>query len=42
MEASNERILVTHTGSLPRPDALRHLYVLQSRDGVVAGDKLAP
>jgi len=36
MKASSQRILVTHTGSLPRPDALRSLYVRQSRNEAVA------
>jgi 5-methyltetrahydropteroyltriglutamate--homocysteine methyltransferase len=40
MKASTERILVTHTGSLPRPDALRRLYVRQSRDEAVSNEEL--
>jgi len=32
VNANSGRILVTHAGSLPRPDALRRLYVRQSRD----------
>lgn len=40
MTASADRILVTHTGSLPRPDALRRLYVLQSRNESVPDDEL--
>jgi len=35
MKASTEQILVTHTGSLPRPDALRRLYVRQSRNEAI-------
>src|ERR1700730_18329267 len=31
MQRSTERILVTHTGSLPRPAALTQLYALRSR-----------
>src|SRR5262245_47734849 len=27
MERSDDRILTTHTGSLPRPDALRELFI---------------
>src|SRR5262249_39222243 len=41
MKASSERILTTHTGSLPRPDALRMLYVRQSRGESVPADTLA-
>jgi len=31
MQRSENRILTTHTGSLPRPDALTHLYVRRVR-----------
>jgi 5-methyltetrahydropteroyltriglutamate--homocysteine methyltransferase len=31
MQRSNDRILVTHTGSLPRPPALTKLYAMHSR-----------
>jgi 5-methyltetrahydropteroyltriglutamate--homocysteine methyltransferase len=31
MSENTDRILVTHTGSLPRPDALRRLYVRRSQ-----------
>ena len=40
MTASARRILVTHTGSLPRPDALRHLYVRQSRNEAIPDGEL--
>ena len=40
MKASTDRILVTHTGSLPRPDAFRDLYVRQSRNEAVSAVKL--
>ena len=40
MKASTDRILVTHTGSLPRPDALRRLYVRQSRNEAIPDDEL--
>src|SRR5262245_19990267 len=35
MQRSTERILVTHTGSLPRPKPLTHLYGLRSRGEAV-------
>ena len=35
MQASNERILTTHTGSLPRPPALTKLYAMRSRGEAV-------
>src|ERR1700683_24728 len=31
MQRSNDRILTTHTGSLPRPPALTKLYAMRSR-----------
>jgi len=31
MRSSEQRILTTHTGSLPRPEQLTHLYALRSR-----------
>ena len=31
MQRSTDRILTTHTGSLPRPEALTQLYVKRSR-----------
>ena len=40
MKASTDRILVTHTGSLPRPDALRRLYVRQSRNEAISDGEL--
>jgi 5-methyltetrahydropteroyltriglutamate--homocysteine methyltransferase len=40
MKASNERILVTHAGSLPRPDALRRLYVRQSQGETISDAEL--
>jgi 5-methyltetrahydropteroyltriglutamate--homocysteine methyltransferase len=40
MAVSAERILVTHTGSLPRPDALRRLYVRQSHNEAVPDGEL--
>jgi 5-methyltetrahydropteroyltriglutamate--homocysteine methyltransferase len=40
VEAGIRRILVTHTGSLPRPDALRRLYVRRSRDEAVPSAEL--
>jgi 5-methyltetrahydropteroyltriglutamate--homocysteine methyltransferase len=40
MTRSTERILVTHAGSLPRPEALRRLYVRQSRDEPISSDEL--
>src|SRR5258705_2378233 len=35
MRWSSERILTTHTGSLPRPRELRRLYVRRTRGGEV-------
>lgn len=40
MTRNTERILVTHAGSLPRPEALRRLYVRQSRDEAISSDEL--
>jgi 5-methyltetrahydropteroyltriglutamate--homocysteine methyltransferase len=40
MRAGTDRILVTHTGSLPRPDDLRRLYVRRSRDEAVPESEL--
>ena len=37
---ASSRILVTHTGSLPRPDALRRLYVRQSRNEAISSGEL--
>jgi 5-methyltetrahydropteroyltriglutamate--homocysteine methyltransferase len=42
MKASTERILVTHAGSLPRPDALRRLYVRQSQGEPISNEELKP
>src|ERR1700704_2514994 len=35
MQWSNERILTTHTGSLPRPPELTRLYVQRTRGATV-------
>ena len=35
MQWSNERILTTHTGSLPRPPELTRLYVQRARGDAV-------
>lgn len=35
MKRSTERILTTHTGSLPRPDALRELFIRRLAGGAV-------
>jgi 5-methyltetrahydropteroyltriglutamate--homocysteine methyltransferase len=35
MQWSNERILTTHTGSLPRPPELTRLYVQRARGGAI-------
>src|SRR6476659_273787 len=35
MQWSTDRILTTHTGSLPRPPELTHLYVRRARGGEV-------
>jgi 5-methyltetrahydropteroyltriglutamate--homocysteine methyltransferase len=35
MQRSNDRILTTHTGSLPRPPALTRLYAMRSRGETV-------
>src|SRR5689334_18693824 len=42
MTASTERILVTHAGSLPRPEALRRLYVRQSHGEPISNEELKP
>src|SRR5713226_4080045 len=41
MKRSEQRILTTHTGSLPRPPALRDLLVRQDRGEAVDGGALA-
>src|SRR5947209_3416821 len=41
MQRSTERILTTHTGSLPRPPALTRLYVRRSRGEAVDAAELA-
>jgi 5-methyltetrahydropteroyltriglutamate--homocysteine methyltransferase len=40
MQRSDERILTTHTGSLPRPAALTRLYAQRARGEAVDGDAL--
>ena len=35
MQWSTERILTTHTGSLPRPPELTRLYVERDRGGAI-------
>ena len=35
MQRSQDRILTTHTGSLPRPAALTQLYIHRSRGGAI-------
>src|SRR5687767_11472982 len=40
MTRNTERILVTHAGSLPRPEALRRLYVRQSREEPIPSGEL--
>jgi 5-methyltetrahydropteroyltriglutamate--homocysteine methyltransferase len=40
VKPSTERILVTHAGSLPRPDALRRLYVRQSQGEPISDAEL--
>jgi 5-methyltetrahydropteroyltriglutamate--homocysteine methyltransferase len=42
MKASTNRILVTHAGSLPRPEALRRLYVRQSHGEPISNEELKP
>jgi 5-methyltetrahydropteroyltriglutamate--homocysteine methyltransferase len=41
MQRSSERILTTHTGSLPRPDALNGLYVRRAGGEAVDADTIA-
>jgi 5-methyltetrahydropteroyltriglutamate--homocysteine methyltransferase len=41
MQRSDERILTTHTGSLPRPAALTHLYARRARGEAVDEEALA-
>jgi 5-methyltetrahydropteroyltriglutamate--homocysteine methyltransferase len=41
METSRDRILTTHTGSLPRPPALRDLYVRRARGEAIDAAALA-
>jgi 5-methyltetrahydropteroyltriglutamate--homocysteine methyltransferase len=41
MQRSNERILTTHTGSLPRPAELTRLYARRARGEAVDNDALA-
>jgi 5-methyltetrahydropteroyltriglutamate--homocysteine methyltransferase len=41
MLRSTERILITHTGSLPRPEALTRLYVERGQGTPVDGEALA-
>jgi 5-methyltetrahydropteroyltriglutamate--homocysteine methyltransferase len=41
MQRSNERILTTHTGSLPRPEALTQLYIERGQGKPVDSDELA-
>ena len=40
MQRSDDQILITHTGSLPRPDALRQLHVRQWRGEPIAPEKI--
>src|SRR5216684_4396967 len=40
MQWSNDRILTTHTGSLPRPPELTRLYVQRARGGAIDRDEL--
>jgi 5-methyltetrahydropteroyltriglutamate--homocysteine methyltransferase len=40
MQRSTSRILTTHTGSLPRPQALTRLYVLRGRGEMVDTDEI--
>jgi 5-methyltetrahydropteroyltriglutamate--homocysteine methyltransferase len=40
MERSNDRILTTHTGSLPRPPALTKLYAMRSRGETVDASEI--
>jgi 5-methyltetrahydropteroyltriglutamate--homocysteine methyltransferase len=40
MQRSNDRILTTHTGSLPRPPALTKLYAMRSRGESVDSDEI--
>jgi 5-methyltetrahydropteroyltriglutamate--homocysteine methyltransferase len=41
MQTSHARILTTHTGSLPRPPALRELYVRRARGAAIDDAELA-
>src|SRR5215472_9381290 len=41
MQRSDERILTTHTGSLPRPAELTRLYVRRARGEAVDNEALA-
>ncbi|HET7886343.1 MAG TPA: cobalamin-independent methionine synthase II family protein [Bradyrhizobium sp.] len=40
MQRSNDRILTTHTGSLPRPPALTKLYAMRSRGEAVDASEI--
>jgi len=40
MQWSTERILTTHTGSLPRPPELTRLYIQRDREGAIDPDEL--
>lgn len=40
MQRSNDRILTTHTGSLPRPPALTRLYAMRSRGETVDSSEI--
>jgi len=40
MQRSNDRILTTHTGSLPRPPALTKLYAMRSRGETVDSNEI--
>jgi 5-methyltetrahydropteroyltriglutamate--homocysteine methyltransferase len=40
MQWSHDRILTTHTGSLPRPPELTRLYVQRARGGAIDNDEL--
>src|SRR5258708_20195348 len=41
MERSSDRILTTHTGSLPRPRDLTRLYSARARGEAVSEDEIA-
>src|SRR5687768_2554074 len=41
MQRSTDRILTTHTGSLPRPRRLRELYVTRARGEPIDAKELA-